>query len=191
MHDAPELCGHAKVNGLTPGVMSGTLGPATALLAAVLDATLEFARDLVCAVLVHVAADPYAADELDDPFFASEDYELAREVLAIERLITGRLGGVLRPARVLRLFGGVELPTGLAHCTAALREMPDGDTVYLCFELDLAAPSSGLAAEVVRVSGSAHGSPWEKFESTPHADATLALIDFYSDRAPQPGRADR
>jgi len=46
---------------------------------------------LVSAVLIHLAAEPYADAGIQDPFFDSGDYELAREVQAMERLLRGRL----------------------------------------------------------------------------------------------------
>lgn len=65
---------------------------------------------LLCRFLIHLAAGPYPASELYDP---SEEYELAHEVLVMERLITGGLGLVVGLARVIRLFGADRQVLGL------------------------------------------------------------------------------
>lgn len=135
---------------------------------------------LLCRFLIHLAAGPYPADELYDP---SEDYELAREVLAMETLITGGLGSLIGSARVMRLLGAAEPIPGLVHCTAAVRTTPAGDDVYLAFELDplLLDDCDGNSEEFsVQIIRTPSEDSWRTVERQRFADATAALLAFYS-----------
>lgn len=112
------------------GTVRHTLAAVTvAALAAMGDVLLELARRF----LIHLAAGPYPAGELYDP---SAEYETAREILAMEKLVTGRFGSLAGAGRVLRLFGGIDPLPGLVHCTIAMRTTEEGDDLFLSFELD-------------------------------------------------------
>lgn len=137
--------------------------------------------ELLCSVLINLAADTYPAGELYDP---SEDYELAREVLAMENLITGRFGSVVGPGRVMRLFGGVEPMAGLVHCHAATRTTKEGDDVFLSFELDplMLDEHDGEPSEyTVQVIRTPANGRWQRVDCQEFADATAALVYFFSD----------
>lgn len=172
-NDRPRGTAFSSVPG---AIMKVALAIAIAAVAAARDVL----AGLLCRFLVHVASGPYPAGELYDP---SEDYELAREVLAIEKLVTGRLGSAIGAARVLRLFGGIEPLPGLVHCTAAMRTTPRGGDVFLAFELDpLMLDDRGdipheFSVQVIRTP---LADCWRSIERSEFADATTALMAFYS-----------
>lgn len=161
------------------GELAGTLlGLASALLTALTEKPYE----LLFGLLINLAADPYPAGEIYDP---SEDYEIAREVLAMENLITGAFGSSIGPGRVMRFLGGIECMPGLAHCTAAMRTTDEGDDVFLAFELDpfMLEDNDGDPAEYsVQIIRTPAGHRWESIDRQEFANATAALICFFSDR---------
>lgn len=178
MHPAkqhtPATTAHSSVARRLTGALV-SLG--TALIAALTEKLYE----LICRLLVHLAADPYPAGEIYDP---SEDYELAREVLAIENLITGKFGSLVGPGRVMRLLGGIEPIPGLVHCTAAMRTTDEGDDIFLSFELDplMLDDHDGEPSEYsVQVIRTPAAERWQSIERDEFADATAALVCFFSD----------
>lgn len=147
-----------------------------------LAAAREILAALLCRFLVHLAAEPYPAGELYDP---SPDYELAREVLAMENLITGTFGSLVGPGRLMRLFGGIEPLPGLVHCTAATRTTDEGDDVFLSFELDplmLDEHEDEPCEYSVQVIRTPAAERWKAIDRQEFADATTALVCFFSDK---------
>ena len=137
--------------------------------------------ELLSGLLINLAADPYSAGELYDP---SEEYEIAREVLAMENLITGRFGSVVGPGRVMRLLGGLEPIPGLSHCTAAMRTTDEGDDVFLSFELDplMLDEHDGEPSEYsVQVIRTPANDRWQRVDRQEFTNATTALVCFFSD----------
>lgn len=138
-------------------------------------------RELARRFLIHLAAGPYPAGELYDP---STEYETAREILAMERLVTGTFGSLLGAGRVLRLFGGIEPLVGLVHCTIAMRTTEGGDDLFLSFELDpLMLNDHDEPTEfTVQLIRTPKDDGWQGAQRAEFADATAALIEFYSER---------
>lgn len=153
-----------------------------------LSAIWEMLAAMLCRLLVHLAADPYPAAELYDP---SEGYELAREVLAMENLITGPFGSIVGPGRVMRLFGGIEPLPGLVHCTAATRSTDEGDYVFLSFELDplmLDEHEEEPCEYSVQIIRTPAADRWQAIERDEFLSATAALVCFFSDEPVRIGR---
>lgn len=156
-------------------------GALLSLMIALISAATEKLYELLCSVLFNLAADPYPAGELYDP---SEEYELAREVLAMENLITGRFGSVVGPGRVMRMFGAVEPMAGLVHCHAATRTTDAGDDVFLSFELDplMLDEHDGEPYEyTVQIIRTPANGRWQRVDRQEFANATTALVCFFSD----------
>lgn len=103
----------------------------------------------------------------------------------MENLITDKFGSVVGPGRVMRFLGGIECMPGLVHCTAAMRTTDQGDDVFLAFELDpfMLDDHDGEPAEYsVRIIRTPAEDRWRKINRQEFADATAALICFFSDR---------
>ena len=151
------------------------------LIVALIAAAADKLYELLCSVLISLAADPYPAGELYDP---SQEYELAREVLAMENLITGAFGSMVGPGRVMRLFGAVEPMVGLVHCTAATRTTEEGDDVFLSFELDplMLDEHDGEPSEyTVQIIRTPANGRWQRVDRQEFPNATAALVCFFSD----------
>lgn len=175
----------------TRGVCGDAIYAAAAVAGDLMDAAIGTLRNeadrLVYAALIHLAAEPYTDAEIYDPFFDCEDYELAREIQAIERLLTGRLASTIGVGHMIRLLGGAELIPGLGFLMAAERETASGDLVFLTFEYeslpeDTEAVEPGLTVAVFRTEAE---SPWQLTDRVAAVDTTFALIEFYSERSPR------
>lgn len=158
-------------------VMHTVAAVTVAALAAMGDVLTGLARRF----LVHLAAGPYPAGELYDP---SAEYETAREILAIEKLVTGTLGSLVGAERVLRLFGGIEPLPGLVHCIIATRTTEEGYDLFLSFELDpLMLDDHDEPTEfTVQLIRTPKDDGWQGVQRAEFADATAALLEFYSER---------
>jgi hypothetical protein len=172
-----------RILGAAIFMAAAVLGIAGRLIGAVRD---EAGR-LVYDALIHLAAEPYTDAEIHDPFFDSEDYELAREIQAIERLLIGRLASAIGVSHMIRLLGGAEHIPGLGLLTAAERETDSGDLVFLTFEYESLPEEAepvdpGLTIAVFRMDAE---SPWQLTDRVEAADSTFALIEFYSERSPR------
>ena len=166
----------------TPRRIAGTVVHTIAAVAvAALAAAGDVLRELARRFLIHLAAGPYPAGELYDP---SAEYETAREILAMERLVTGAFGSLLGAGRVLRLFGGIEPLPGLVHCTIAMRTTEEGDDLFLSFELDpLMLDDHDEPTEfTVQLIRTPKDDGWQGVQRAGFADATAALFEFYSER---------
>jgi hypothetical protein len=181
----------------TRGVCGDAIYAAAAVAGDLMDAAIGTLRNeadrLVYAALIHLAAEPYTDAEIYDPFFDSEDYELAREIQAIESLLTGRLAAIIGVGRMIRLLGGAEPIQGLGLLMAAERKTDLGDLVFLTFEYDSLVEDAedvedtepvepGLTVAVFRTDAE---SPWQLTDRVAAADSTFALIEFYSERSPR------
>lgn len=172
---------HTQASMEHPSAARRLAGALISLALALIAAVAEKLYELACSLLVYLAADPYPAGKLYDP---SEDYELAREVLAMENLITGRFGSIVGPGRIMRLFGGIEILPGLLCCTAAMRTTDAGDDVFLSFELDHLmlddhdGEHSEYSVQVIRTPAAER---WKAIERQEFSNAVAALVCFFSD----------
>lgn len=172
---------HTQASMEHPSAARRLAGALISLALALIAAVAEKLYELACSLLVYLAADPYPAGKLYDP---SEDYELAREVLAMENLITGAFGSVVGPGRVMRLFGAVEPMVGLVHCHAATRTTDAGDDVFLSFELDplMLDEHDGEPSEyTVQIIRTPADDRWQRVDRQDFTNATAALVCFFSD----------